>query len=259
MIEIKTKQEVQEMRPAAQFVAETLTELRHMTKVGTNLLEIDEYVHKKVIDRKGASSPYVNYAPDFGTGPFAHYICTSVNDAVLHGIPYDYNLKDGDLLSLDLALTVNGWVGDSAISFVVGDHARKEDLKVIKATEDELAAAISQCYAGNHLGDVSAAAGAVAHERGYDVNMTFGGHGIGHEMHCDPYVPNDGRAHRGYRLRPGLVICIEPWLMEGTADIYQDQDDGWTIRSADGSRGAHSEHEICITDGEPIIMTARHE
>ena len=110
---------------------------------------------------------------------------------------------------------------------------------------------------GNHLGDISAAAGRVAHERGYEVNTVFGGHGIGRQMHCEPYVPNDGRAHRGFKLRPGLVICIEPWLMEGTDEIYQDPKDGWTIRSADGSRGAHSEHEIAITESGPVILTAR--
>ena len=107
------------------------------------------------------------------------------------------------------------------------------------------------------MGDISAAVGQVAHEMGYSVNTVFGGHGIGRQMHCEPYVPNDGRAHRGFKLRPGLVICIEPWLMEGTDEIYQDPDDGWTIRSADGSRGAHSEHEIAITSSGPVILTAR--
>jgi len=136
MIELKTAKEIEEMKPAGRFVGEILKELKAMTKVGTNLLEIDEYVHKKIVDRKGAESCYVDYAPDFGTGPFAHYICTSVNDAVLHGIPFDYNLKDGDLVSLDLAISVNGWVGDSAISFVVGNDPDPSDLKLIKCTEE---------------------------------------------------------------------------------------------------------------------------
>ena len=122
MIEIKTASEIEAMKPAGRFVAGILKELKETTKVGTNLLEIDEFVHKKIVDRKGAESCYVDYAPDFGTGPFAHYICTSVNDAVLHGVPYDYSLKDGDLVSLDLAISVNGWVADSAISFVVGNN-----------------------------------------------------------------------------------------------------------------------------------------
>ena len=118
MIELKTPREIEEMKPAGRFVGGILKELQETTKVGTNLLEIDEFVHKKIVDRKGAESCYVDYAPDFGTGPFAHYICTSVNDAVLHGVPYDYSLKDGDLVSLDLAISVDGWVADSAIKVV---------------------------------------------------------------------------------------------------------------------------------------------
>lgn len=244
------------MRPAGKFVGQILSDLKKMTKVGTNLLEIDNFVKNAIENRQGASSCYVDYAPDFGTGPFAHYICTSVNDAVLHGVPYDYNLKNGDLLSLDLAINVDGWVGDSAISFVVGDAA-EEDLRLIKSTEEALAAGIDQARAGNRLGDISSAIGEVAASYGYDVNLEFGGHGVGHIMHGDPHVPNDGRAHHGYRLRPGLVIAIEPWWLSTTDEIFQDDKDGWTLRSADGSRGAHTEHTIAITDGDPIILTAR--
>ena len=255
MIELKTPQEIQQMRPG-KLVGQILSELKKMTKVGTNLLEIDNFVKNAIESRPGAESCYVDYAPDFGTGPFAHYICTSVNDAVLHGVPFDYNLKNGDLVSLDLAINVDGWVGDSAISFVVGD-AREEDLRLIKSTEEALAAGIDQARAGNRLGDISAAIGDVAASYGYDVNLEFGGHGVGHIMHGDPHVPNNGRAHHGYRLRPGLVIAIEPWFLATTDEIIQDDNDGWTLRSADGSRGAHTEHTIAITDGDPIILTAR--
>ena len=257
MIEIKSAQEVKEMRPAGKLVGQILKHLRETVKPGTNLLDIDEYVHQQVESRENAASPYVNYAPDFGTGPFGHYICTSVNDAVLHGKPYDYKLKDGDLLSLDLALSVDGWVGDSAISFVVGKDADPEDLRLIKATEEALQAGIAQAHSGKHIGDISHAIGEVAHSYGYLVNMEFGGHGVGHVMHGDPFVANNGREGRGFRLRPGLVIAIEPWLMKGTDEIYQDESDGWTIRSMDGSNGAHSEHTIAITEGEPVILTAR--
>ncbi|MCH4210114.1 type I methionyl aminopeptidase [Bifidobacterium sp.] len=257
MIELKTPEEINEMRPAGKFVGDILSELRKMTHPGTNLLEIDDYVRQRIDARPGAASCYVDYAPDFGTGPFRHYICASVNDAVLHGMPYDYALRDGDLLSLDLAITVDGWVGDSAISFVVGNDADPEDLRLIQTTRDALAAGIRVARAGNRLGDISAAVGAVAHERGYMVNLEFGGHGLGRIMHGDPFIPNDGKAHHGYRLRPGLVIAIEPWLLRTTDEIVQDQRDGWTIRSADGSRGAHTEHTLAITDGDPIILTAR--
>ena len=173
MIELKSPEEIKQMRPAGKFVGDILSQLRETTKVGTNLLEIDEYVHKRIADRQGAESCYVDYAPDFGTGPFRHWICVSVNDAVLHGVPYDYNLKDGDLVSLDLAVSVDGWVGDSAISFVVG-KADPEDERIIKTTQEALKAGISQAYSGNRIGDISAAVGAVAHENGYTVNMEFG-------------------------------------------------------------------------------------
>lgn len=257
MIELKTPSEIEAMKPAGRFVGSILTELRKSTTVGTNLLEIDDFVKQRVLSRQGAESCYVDYAPDFGTGPFAHYICISVNDAVLHGVPYDYDLRDGDLVSLDLAISVNGWVGDSAISFVVGRDKDPEDLRLIACTEEALAAGIAQARPGNRLGDVSAAIGDVARSQGYTVNLDFGGHGVGHIMHGDPHVANDGRAHHGYRLRPGLVIAIEPWFMATTDEIYQDPKDGWTLRSSDGSRGAHSEHTIAITENGPVILTAR--
>ncbi|MFT8356716.1 type I methionyl aminopeptidase [Bifidobacterium aquikefiri] len=259
MIELKTPDEIKAMRPAGKFVGDILKNLRENTHPGTNLLEIDDYVRRRIEERKGAVSCYVDYAPDFGTGPFAHYICASVNDAVLHGVPYDYTLKNGDLLSLDLAITVDGWVGDSAISFIVGEKKDPEDLRLIKTTIDALRAGISQAVPGNRLGDVSAAIGDVAHEQGYTVNLEFGGHGVGHIMHGDPHVANDGKAHHGYKLRSGLVIAIEPWFLRTTDEIVQDQRDGWTLRSADGSRGAHTEHTIAITDDGPIILTRRDE
>ena len=180
----------------------------------------------------------------------------SVNDAVLHGVPYDYNLKDGDLVSLDLAINVDGWVADSAISFCVGTQ-HPDDLRLIKCTEEALAAGIEAAQPGNRLGDVSCAVGDVAREYGYPINLEFGGHGVGHIMHGDPHVPNDGKAHHGYKLRPGLVIAIEPWFLKTTDEIYQDPKDGWTLKSEDGSRGAHSEHTIAITENGPVILTVR--
>lgn len=257
MIELKTPSEIEAMKPAGRFVAGILADLKEQTKVGTNLLDIDDFVRRRIESRKGAESCYVDYAPDFGTGPFRHYICTSINDAVLHGVPYDYALKDGDLVSLDLAISVDGWVADSAISFVVGEHQDPEDLRLIRCTEEALAAAIDVARPGNRLGDISSAIGDVARSYGYPINLDFGGHGVGHVMHGDPHVPNDGKARHGYKLRPGLVIAIEPWFLKTTDEIYQDQKDGWTLRSSDGSRGAHSEHTIAITDDGPIILTAR--
>ncbi|GAA1730014.1 type I methionyl aminopeptidase [Microbacterium paludicola] len=242
------------MRPVGRFVAETLATLREDTKVGTNLLAIDRRAHD-MIRKAGAESCYIDYHPSFGASPFGKVICTSVNDAVLHGLPHDYDLRDGDLVTLDFAVSLNGWVADSAVSFVVGTP-RDEDLALIDTTERALAAAIEAATVGNRTGDISAAIAAVAHAEGLSINTDFGGHGVGREMHGDPHIANNGRPGRGFPLKPGLVVAIEPWFLQTTDELVTDPD-GWTLRSADGSRGAHSEHTIAITADGPIVLTDR--
>lgn len=254
MIELRTPAEIEQMRPAGRFVAETLATLKAETTVGTNLLDIDRRAHE-LIRKAGAESCYIDYHPSFGAMPFGKVICTSINDAVLHGLPHDYNLRDGDLVTLDFAVSIDGWVADSAVSFVVGTP-RDEDLRIIDTTERALDAAIKAAVVGNRIGDISAAIAAVAHADGYSINTDFGGHGVGRTMHGDPHVPNDGRAGRGYPLKPGLVIAIEPWFLQTTDELVTDPD-GWTLRSVDGSRGAHSEHTVAITEDGPIVLTAR--
>ncbi|MEU4015942.1 type I methionyl aminopeptidase [Microbacterium sp. NPDC028030] len=254
MIELRTPAEIDEMRAAGRFVAETLATLRDDTKVGTNLLSIDRRAHD-MIRKAGAESCYIDYHPSFGASPFGKVICTSVNDAVLHGLPHDYTLRDGDLVTLDFAVAVDGWVADSAVSFVVGTP-REEDLRLIDTTERALVAAIDASTVGNRIGDISAAVAAVAHGEGYSINTDFGGHGVGRTMHGDPHVANDGRPGRGFPLRAGLVLALEPWFLATTDELVTDPD-GWTLRSADGSRGAHSEHTIAITEEGPIILTDR--
>lgn len=254
MIELRSAKEIEQMRPAGEFVASVLTALKDAADVGVSLLDLDALAHKMIRER-GAESCYIDYHPSFGASPFGKVVCTSVNDAVLHGLPHKYTLKDGDLLSLDFAVSVDGWVADSALSLVVGTP-REEDLKIIDTTERALAAAIEVARPGNKLGDISAAIAEVCKADGYSINTQFGGHGVGRTMHGDPHVPNDGRAGRGLKLQPGLVIAIEPWLMAGTDEIYTDAD-GWTLRSADRSRGAHSEHTVAITEGDPIVLTSR--
>lgn len=253
-IELLSPTQLDDMRPAGRFVAEVLTTLVETADVGVDLIELDALAHRMIKDR-GAESCYIDYAPSFGRGPFGKVLCTSVNDAVLHGLPHRYKIRDGDLVSFDFAVSVDGWVCDSAVSVVVGTP-RDEDLRLIEATEVALARAIEVARPGNKIGDLSATIGDTAREYGYTVNTQFGGHGVGRTMHGDPHISNDGKAGRGFPLKPGLVIAIEPWLLSSTDEIRMD-DDGWTIRSADGSRGAHSEHTIAITDGDPIIMTAR--
>lgn len=254
MIELRTAAELAAMRPAGVFVANVLERLLSELAVGVNLLQLDRIAHD-MIRAAGAESCYIDYHPSFGAMPFGKVLCTSVNDAVLHGLPRDYRIRDGDLVSLDFAASVNGWVADSAVSRVVGSPSA-EDLRLIETTERALTAGIAAAVPGGKLGDISAAIGEVAAGAGYLVNLDFGGHGVGRTMHGDPHVPNAGRAGRGLRLRPGLVIAIEPWFLATTDKLVTD-DDGWTLRSADGSRGAHSEHTVAITEDGPVILTAR--
>ena len=254
MIELRTPAEIEAMRPAGRFVASVLERLAAEAAVGMNLLELDRIAHGMIRDA-GAESCYIDYHPSFGAMPFGKVLCTSVNDAVLHGLPHDYALADGDLLSVDFAASVDGWVADSAVSVVVGTP-RAEDQRLIETTQEALAAGIGAARAGARLGDISFAIAQVAGHAGYKINTDFGGHGVGRTMHGDPHVPNDGRRGRGLVLRPGLVIAIEPWFCERTDKIYTDAD-GWTLRSRDGSRGAHAEHTIAITEDGPVVLTAR--
>jgi methionyl aminopeptidase len=253
MIEILSPSKVDRARETGALVGHILQTLRGRATAGTNLLEIDQWT-KELITEAGAQSCYVDYAPSFGRGPFGHYICTSVNDAVLHGLPHDYALADGDLLSLDLAVLLGGVAADSAISFVVGESQPPALVALIDATERALVAAIAAARPGARTGDISHAIGSVLGGAGYPVNTEFGGHGIGSTMHQDPHVSNDGRPGRGYKLRPGLLLALEPWVMAVTDELVTDAD-GWTLRSATGCPTAHSEHTIAITDGGSEILT----
>ena len=254
MIELKSAEEIGLMAVAGQFVGELLAELSDVAAVGVDLMDLEHHARRR-ISEGGAESCYWDYAPSFGRGPFHNVLCLSVNDAVLHGLPRRYVLRDGDLLSIDMAVGIDGWVADSALSVIVGtpDPA---DLKLIEATEVALEAGITAARPGGRLGDISAAIGEVAHTYGYGVNTEFGGHGIGRTMHEAPHVPNSGRAHRGMKLDPGLTVDIEPWFCR-TGDKIVVDDDGWTIRSADGSRTAHSEHTVAITASGPRVLTRR--
>jgi methionyl aminopeptidase len=254
MIEILTPSELDRARVTGRVVGDILQSLKARCRVGTNLLDIDQWV-REMIDAAGAASCYVDYAPSFGRGPFGHYICTAVNDAVLHGMPRDYRLADGDLLTLDLAVKKDGVAADAAISFIVGETRNPEDVAMIDATERALAAGIAAATPGARLGDLSHAIEQVLSGAGYLINTEFGGHGIGSTMHQDPHVSNKGRPGRGYRLRPGLLLALEPWVMADTDRLITDPDDGWTLRSATGCRTAHTEHTIAITDHGAEILT----
>lgn len=181
-------------------------------------------------------------------------ICTSVNDIVVHGIPSGYRLRDGDLVSIDCGAELGGWTGDAAISFTVGTP-RPADLELIAATQQALDAGIAAATVGHRIGDISHAIGAVARNTGYGTPVDFGGHGIGRTMHEDPHVPNHGRPGRGFPLRHGLALAIEPMLTAGGRNDHHIAPDGWTVRTRDGSRAAHIEHTIAITAEGPRILT----
>ncbi|MFE4464444.1 type I methionyl aminopeptidase [Oerskovia sp. NPDC056781] len=253
MIEILNPTELTRARETGALVARVLHTLKDRSTVGTNLLDIDRWARDMIVEAD-ALSCYVDYAPSFGRGPFGHHICTAVNDAVLHGRPHDYALADGDLLTLDLAVSLGGVAADAAISFVVGDARPPESVAMIEVTERALAAGIAAARPGARVGDLSHAIGTVLGDAGYPINTEFGGHGIGSTMHQDPHVSNTGRPGRGYRLRPGLLLALEPWVMQDTAELVTDAD-GWTLRSATGCRTAHSEHTIAITDDGAEILT----
>jgi methionyl aminopeptidase len=252
MIELKSPAEIERMRVAGQFVAQVLAQLSELADVGVNLLDLEHHVRAE-IRRHGAQSCYWDYAPSFGNGPFRNVVCLSVNDAVLHGMPHDYTLLDGDVLTMDLAVGIDGWVADAARTTIVGTPA-DEDLRLVRATEEALKAGIEAARPDNRLGDISAAIGAVATSYGYPINTEFGGHGLGRTMHEDPHVPNKGRTGRGLKLKPGMTLALEPWFARTTDRIIVDRD-GWTIRSADGSRTAHSEHTVAITEDGPLVLT----
>ena len=253
MVEIKTPGEIGAIRAAGRVVAQILAAVRSQATAGIRLAELDETA-RGLLARADATSPFLGYQPSFAAVPFPAVICTSVNDAALHGIPGRYRLADGDLLSVDCGAVLDGWAADAAISFTIGPPG-PADAQLIATARSALQAGIAAAVPGGRIGDISAAIGAAGRAAGYGICVEFGGHGVGRAMHEDPHVPNEGPAGRGHRLRPGLVIAIEPWFLAGGKDSYDIDDDGWTIRSSDGSRAAHMEHTIAVTAGGPVVLT----
>ncbi|MGX1026911.1 type I methionyl aminopeptidase [Streptomyces sp. SAI-097] len=255
MVELKTDTSIDAMHAAGQVVARALTAVRQAADVGVSLLELDAVAHE-VLREAGAGSPFLGYRPSFAPTPFPGVICASVNDAIVHGIPDGYRLRDGDLVSIDCGALLDGWAGDSALSFVVGTP-RPADVRLIETAERALEAGIEAAIVGNRIGDIAHAIGTVCRSGGYGIMEDFGGHGIGRHMHEDPGVPNEGRPGRGLPLRHGMVLAIEPMLTAGGRDDYHAAPDGWTLRTNDGSRAAHVEHTVAITDGGPRVLTSR--
>ena len=254
MIELKSAGELDAIGAAGAVVGSVLTALSRRAAVGVSPHELNE-VAVDLIAEAGARSTFLGYHPAFAPGPYPAVICASVNDAVVHAIPSRQPLRDGDLLSIDLAVHLDGWCADAAFSTVVG-RPRAGDPDLIETTERALRAGIAAATPGARIGDIAHAIGSVGRAGGYGLLAHHGGHGVGRSMHEGPFVPNEGRRRRGPRLLPGMVLALEPMLIAGGRDDYRHDPDGWTLRTADGSRAAHAEHTIAITPDGPRVLTA---
>ncbi|PFG33639.1 methionine aminopeptidase type I [Sanguibacter antarcticus] len=251
---MKSPEQIEKMRETGRVVARALQAMQDASAVGVTLKEIDA-VGAGVLADAGATSPFLNYHPDWAPTPFPGSICASVNDVIVHGIPTDYALADGDLVSIDFGAVLDGWCGDSARSFIVGTP-RPGDQDLVDTTKAALDAGIAAAQVGNTIGDIGYAVQKVAKKARLGNLEDHGGHGIGTEMHMDPFVPNEGRRGKGMRLAPGMVIAIEPMFIADGRSDYRHDDDGWTLRSSRGARAAHWEHTIAITKDGPRILTA---
>ena len=246
MIIIKTTEEVSIIRRACQMVAEVLEAVKAKVVPGAVISELDAFVESKILALGGK--------PAFkGYRGYTHATCLSLNEEVVHGIPNDRVLKEGDLLGVDVGIIVDGYYGDTARTWPVGRISSKKQ-KLLQATEETLELAIEQAQGGNHLGDISAAIYANAKKHGFEVVRELYGHGLGKSLHEDPLIPNFGEAHEGPLLEPGMVLAIEPMLNMGTWKI-KTLADGWTVVTADGQLSAHFEHTVLITKGKPEILT----
>ncbi len=253
MIVRKSPAEIEVMARAGRVVAGLHEVLREAVRPGVSTAELDQ-ISERELRSRGARSSFKGYR-----GTFPATLCTSVNDQIVHGIPSPrVVLREGDLIKIDAGAIVDGYHGDSAVTWVVGgeEAVRPEVSDLVRHTRAALWSGLVQASAGNRLSDISAGVEAHALPRGYGVVREYVGHGIGRALHEDPHVPNYGRPGRGPRLRPGLVLAVEPMLNLGTAETRV-LDDDWTVVTADGALSAHWEHTVAITEDGPWVLTAR--
>ena len=246
MITIKSRKEFEKMAFAGQTVAEVLETVKRSSEPGVSLKELDA-IAAEVIRSRGCTPSFLGYHG------YPANICTSPNGVIVHGIPSDYRLVEGDILSIDAGAIYEGFHGDAAITFPIGETTPEVQL-LIDSTERALAAGISAVNAGARLGDIGHAVESEAHLHGFGVVREYVGHGIGRQMHEDPQVPNYGKPGTGTKLKKGMAICIEPMFNLGGPETAVEED-GWTVVTADGSLSAHFEHTIAITDSGPNVMT----
>ena len=250
VVTIKRPAEIARMREAGQILATVLDVLHAELRPGVSTGELDA-IAARMIREAGAVSSFKGYGSN---PPFPGVICVSVNDEVVHGIPSPRRrLAAGDLVSIDIGCIVDGWHADCARTWTVGD-VPTEAVDLVDATRRGMEAGIAAALPGNHLGDIGHAIESVAAEHGYGIVRPFVGHGIGEAMHEDPQVPNYGRPGGGMRIESGMCFAIEPMFNLGRDDVYVD-DDGWTVRTADGALSAHFENTVAVTDAGPQILT----
>jgi methionyl aminopeptidase len=234
------------MRASGQLVGRVLQELRAMVAPGITTLEVDRAAEKMI--RDGGALPTFK-----GYNGFPFSICASVNEQVVHGFPSQYELKEGDIFSIDVGATLDGFVGDTATTVPVG-RVSEDRLRLMRVTEECLQLAIEQCRAGNHLGDIGFAVQSHAEALGYSIVRDYVGHGIGRQMHEDPQIPNYGKPGKGPKIKKGYVFALEPMVNMGSLHT-KTLKDGWTVVTVDGQPSAHFEHTVAITEEGPEVLT----
>jgi methionyl aminopeptidase len=247
MMICKTNEQVEMMRQSALLVSKTLTEAAKLLKPGVTTLSIDQMIGEFIRDNNAIPS-FLNYKG------YPFNSCISVNGVVVHGFPGKDELKEGDIVSIDTGVILNGWHGDHAYTFAIGDPG-KEVLQLIKVTKESLYKGIEKAITGNRVGDIAFAIQEHTEKKhGYGVVRELVGHGLGQSLHEDPQVPNYGKRGTGPKLKEGLVLAIEPMINLGVKEVYTD-DDGWTVRTQDGKQAVHFEHDVCVRKGKADILS----
>ncbi len=243
----KTDEQIEMMKLAAVLVSQTLTEVAKMLKPGVTTLQIDKLCGEFVRDHKAIPS-FLNYKG------YPYNVCASVNDVVVHGFPNNVAMKDGDVVTIDMGVILNGWHGDHAYTFILGD-APEEIKQIVNVTKESLYKGIEQAIVSNRVGDIAFAIQKhTEKDNGYGVVRELVGHGIGRSLHEDPQVPNYGKKGNGPKLKENIVLAIEPMINLGTKDVYT-EDDGWTVRTRDGKVSVHFEHDVCIKKKKALILS----
>ena len=254
MVTIKSNKEIELMREACRVVAVVYDEIEKNIRAGMTTYELDQ-IAENTMRKLGAIPAEKGYNPGIkGVPPFPASICVSINDEVIHGIPSKNRIiKEGDLVSVDTVALKDGFNGDAARTFIIGQTS-KENQRLVEVTKQAFFEGIKFAKPGYRIGDISHAIGEYVRSQGFSVVQDFQGHGIGREMHEDPGIPNYGKAGRGLKLEPGMTLAIEPMVIQGKHNVLE-LEDGWTIISEDGTNAAHYENTILITKNEPEVLT----